>query len=278
MYSAIEKLQKFFNLETERGYDNRAVVGGLDKILPSWINEAQNEGLDSNLIQAVSERLNSYEDLSLEDRASTIQDILRILSEGDTTPVKEHTHTQENSTSSPSEAQPVLSTITQEKTKSSQKSSLGAPLSKPHSQGPSVGLYAPLTVLSGIGKRHAQTFQKLGVNTLADLMYYFPRRYDDYSQLKPINRLTYGEEVTVIATVHSASTRKTRGGKLQITEVTVTDGTGFLRLNWFNQPWLESRLNPGTEIVLSGKIDMYLGRLIVNNPEWETPGTAAPSY
>ena len=269
MYSAIEKLQKFFNLETERGYDNRAVVGGLDKILPSWINEAQTEGLDSNLIQAVSERLNSYEGLSLEDRASTIQDILRILSEGDTTPVKEHTHTQENSTSSPSEAQPVLSTITQEKTKSSQKSSLGAPLSKPHSQGPSVGLYAPLTVLSGIGKRHAQTFQKLGVNTLADLMYYFPRRYDDYSQLKPINRLTYGEEVTVIATVHNASTRKTRGGKLQITEVTVTDGTGFLRLNWFNQPWLESRLNPGTEIVLSGKIDMYLGRLIVNNPEWE---------
>jgi len=269
MYSAIEKLQKFFNLESERGFDNRAVVGGLDKILPSWEKEALAEGFSPSVIQTISAKLNVYNELSLEGRASTIQDILTMLSETDSSPETEDQPPTEAVASPSLPAQSTQVKPVQEETAIRTKPARSASLSKPHSQGPAVGLNAPLTVLSGIGKRHAQTFQKLGVNTLADLLYYFPRRYDDYSQLKPINRLNYEEEVTVIATVHSASTRNTRGGKLQITEVTVTDGTGFLRLNWFNQPWLEPRLKPGTEIVLSGKIDMYLGRLIINNPEWE---------
>ncbi len=271
MYSAIEKLQKFFNLEAERGYDNRAVVGGLDKILPSWEKEAQEIGLDQTIIQAVSEKLNAYEGFSLEEREAAIHELLKIVVKADSNPssTPEVRPPAESIPAVPSAPQPIQGKPAPKEPKVTAKSRRDAALSKPHSQGPAIGLYAPLTVLSGIGKRHAQTFQKLGINTLADLMYYFPRRYDDYSQLKPINRLEYGEEVTVIASVHSAVTRKTRGGKLQITEVIVTDGTGFLRLNWFNQPWLESRLTPGVEIVLSGKIDMYLGRLIINNPEWE---------
>ena len=101
------------------------------------------------------------------------------------------------------------------------------------------------------------------------MLYNFPRRYDDYTQLKPIRRLVYGEEVTVIGTVESISTRPIRGGHLQITEAIITDGTGSLRVTWFNQPWIGKRLLEGTQIVLSGKIDQYLGRLIMNSPEWE---------
>jgi ATP-dependent DNA helicase RecG len=101
------------------------------------------------------------------------------------------------------------------------------------------------------------------------LLYYFPRRYDDYSQLKPINRLEYGDELTIIASIQSTSNRSLRGGKMQISEAVVTDGTEFLRVNWFNQPWILNKLNKGDQIVLSGKIDMYLGRLVMTNPEWE---------
>jgi hypothetical protein len=67
----------------------------------------------------------------------------------------------------------------------------------------------------------------LGLNTLEDLLYYFPRRYDDYSQLKPINRLEFGEETTVLGTIRAFHTRPIRGGKMQMTEAVVTDGTGF---------------------------------------------------
>ena len=109
----------------------------------------------------------------------------------------------------------------------------------------------------------------MGLNSLIDLLYYFPRRYDDYSQLKPINRLEYGDELTVLATVQSSSSRKINNGRMTITEVVVSDGTGFLRLTWFNQPWIANSMETGLQLVLSGKIDMYLGRLVMNNPEWE---------
>ena len=60
-----------------------------------------------------------------------------------------------------------------------------------------------------------------------------------------------------------------RGGRFQITEAIITDGTGSLRVTWFNQPWIGKRLLDGAQIVLSGKIDQYLGRLVMNGPEWE---------
>ena len=101
------------------------------------------------------------------------------------------------------------------------------------------------------------------------MLYFFPRRYDDYTQLKTINRLWYHEEVSVIAVVDSAVTRTIRSGRLQITEAVVSDGSGALRITWFNQPWIAKRLHAGMQIVISGKIDQYLGRLVMNNPEWE---------
>jgi ATP-dependent DNA helicase RecG len=124
-------------------------------------------------------------------------------------------------------------------------------------------------VLQGVGPRHANTLGKLGMHTLGDMLYYFPRRYEDYSQLKPIKELFYGQQVTVIGAVKSVHTRPIRGGKQQLVEVVMSDGTGALRLSWFNQPWIVNRLRKDMSISVSGKIDQYLGRLVMNNPDWE---------
>jgi ATP-dependent DNA helicase RecG len=75
--------------------------------------------------------------------------------------------------------------------------------------------------------------------------------------------------LTVIGTIQSISNRAARGGSVQITEAVLGDGTGYLRLTWFNQPWLSSQILAGKSIVVSGKIDMYLGRLVMNSPDWE---------
>jgi ATP-dependent DNA helicase RecG len=101
------------------------------------------------------------------------------------------------------------------------------------------------------------------------MLYNFPRRYDDYSQLKTINRLWYGEEVTIIGTVQSVSNRQVRSGRMAITEAVVGDGSGALRVTWFNQPWIGKRLRNGMQVVLSGKVEQYLGRLVMNSPEVE---------
>ncbi len=130
-------------------------------------------------------------------------------------------------------------------------------------------LNAPLTVVKGIGPHTAKNLERLGLYTLRDMLYYFPRRYIDFTRLKPINRLVYGEEVTVIGTVQSVNARSVRGGKLTRIEAIVTDGTGSLRVTWFNQIHIARRLNAGTHISLSGKVSQYLGRPVMDNPTWE---------
>ena len=154
---------------------------------------------------------------------------------------------------------------------STPQSTASAPMPSPVTEpkkGPAA-LDASVTVLHGVGPRHGHTLGHLGIRTLGDLLYYFPRRYDDYSRLLPINRLHYGDEATVIGAIQSVAVRPVRSGRQQLVEAVVNDGTAALRINWFNQPWTAKRLHGGANIVLSGKLDQYLGRLVMNNPEWE---------
>ncbi|HVM70209.1 MAG TPA: ATP-dependent DNA helicase RecG [Anaerolineales bacterium] len=132
-----------------------------------------------------------------------------------------------------------------------------------------IALNASLTVLAGVGPRHASMLSRLGLNTLGDMLYNFPRRYEDYSQLKPIRDIFYGQQVTVIGEVTMLNSRPLRGGKMTVTEVVINDGTAGLRLNWFNQPWMANRLKVGDAVSVSGKVDQYLGRLVMNSPDWE---------
>jgi ATP-dependent DNA helicase RecG len=138
----------------------------------------------------------------------------------------------------------------------------------PAPSGPAA-LGAPLTSISGIGPKSAETLSRLGLETLGDLLWYLPRRYDDYSQLKTINRLWYGEEVTVIGTVQEIRMRPIRGGSMKLVDAVVSDGSGALRVTWFNQPWIAQQLTPGRAVVLSGRVDQYLGKLTMSSPEWE---------
>lgn len=267
MSPLIEKLKRIFKLEAELGYTNKAVVGGLDKFLPSWISEAQIVHLKDELIQAVVIRINQYRLLDQEERALLLNEIIELLqtaihnSQDIGQPKKEYKQrfTKQNQPSNSPQAQEESTQFNQTQARSFSNVDTDK----------SPGLNAPLTVLHGIGPRNAQSLEPLGLKTLEDLLYYFPRRYDDFSQLKPINRIQYGEELTILGTIQSITSRPVRGGQIQIVEAVLSDGTGFLRLTWFNQPWLVNRLPHGTQIIVSGKIDMYLGRLVINSPEWE---------
>jgi ATP-dependent DNA helicase RecG len=110
---------------------------------------------------------------------------------------------------------------------------------------------------------------RLGLNTLGDMLYNFPHRYEDYSQLKPIRDVFYGQQLTVIGEISMVNSHPLRGGKMTITEAVINDGTAGLRLTWFNQPWLTNRLKVGEAISVSGKVEQYLGRLVMNSPDWE---------
>ncbi len=130
------------------------------------------------------------------------------------------------------------------------------------------GLTQPLTALKGVGQKIAEKLHRLGPTTIAELLYLFPRRYDDYILMKPISKLQYGEQVTVIGTIWQTRTRRTRTNQAVI-ECIVNDGTGTVQATWFNQPWLAEQLPAGMQIVLSGKVEAFLGRLVFNSPDWE---------
>jgi ATP-dependent DNA helicase RecG len=261
MPSSIEKLRKFIALETERGYDNRAIVGGLDKILPIWTEEARSSGIPVELVENISARISSYPSLDPQGRTQILNEILDELTK---------TVISEKIVSVPSKVE-IEKTPQTQSVAADNISQRPTKLPTPNRtySGANIGLNAPLTVLDGIGKHHALTLQSLGLRNLGDLLYYFPRRYDDYSQMKPINRLQYGDELSILASVYSCTSRPVRGGQMQLTEAVVTDGTGFLRLTWFNRPFIAAQLVKDTQLVVSGKVDQFLGRLVMTNPEFE---------
>lgn len=268
MPSPLDKMKKFLSLESDRGFDNRAVVGGLDKILPTWVSDAASAGLQEPAIQTISEAIEQYPSQSIEERKASVQALFELIDSINIDPDKViHLDSQREQNRSPKSA-PTMAAPKQSHTRGV-KVQPGHVRAATQNQAGLSGLTADLTVLSGIGPKTAQTLEQLGLRTLEDLLYYFPRRYDDYSQMKPINRLKYGDEVSILANIKSTSTRNIHGGKRSMTEAIVDDGTGVLRITWFNQPWLEKSIRPNVQLVLSGKIDMYLGRLCMNNPDWE---------
>lgn len=281
MQSSLEKLRKFFRLEAENKYSNTAVIGGLAKILNFWEAEARAEGVSEEIIRLVTSRLRDYHRLTPASRAETLKGIWkRIQGQGDA-PLPEPVYAPESSQAEQAGHEPpaVMEQVPAPRARPQPES---APVSSRRpaparsaayagaqtSQTP-IALNASLTVLQGVGPRNAQALKKLGLYTLGDLLYNFPRRYDDYSQLKPIRSLVYGEVVTVIGQVQSLYERKARGGKMSLIECILSDGTGALRITWFNQPWLMNRLKEGLSIAVAGKIEQYLGRLVMNSPEWE---------
>jgi len=281
MNPSLQKLQKFFKLESERGYDNRAVVGGLGRMLDPWEAEARADGLPEELISAVISRLRDYHHLSAASRQEVLQGLWRRIQRGteveSSTVISPATEPEQPPTAAaPTDEQVEIDIEVEVKEGALEKAEPAEPALQPrHAQptpppaSPPAALNASVTVLPGVGPRHGMTLKRLGLETLGDMLYYFPRRYDDYSRLKPINRLWFGEEVTVIASVQSVANRPVRSGRATITEAVVSDSTGALRLTWFNQPWIGKRLRNGVQVVLSGKVDQYLGRLVMNNPEIE---------
>ncbi len=285
MPSSIEKLRKFFRLEAENHYANTAVIGGLAKILDFWEAEARNDGVPEDLIQLVAGRLRDYHRLTPASRADTLKGVWkRIQGQIGENDIPGPIYAEEEAANTPAAPQaPVAQKAASQPKKRTRRQETSSPPDagrRTHpprrssypgaitSQTPAA-LNAQLTVLSGVGPRNAAALEKLGLHTLGDMLYDFPRRYDDYSQLKPIRDLFYGQVVTVIGQVQSVTERKVRGGKMSVIEATINDGTGALRITWFNQPWLMNRLKEDMPISVAGRIEQYLGRLVMNSPDWE---------
>jgi ATP-dependent DNA helicase RecG len=103
-----------------------------------------------------------------------------------------------------------------------------------------------------------------------DLLYFFPRRYVDYSQKKAISELVEGEEQTIVGTIWQA--KVVTLGNRQGTEAIIGDETGNIRAVWFNQPYLAKNFRTNARIVISGTVSVFKGHKVFESPEWELLG------
>jgi len=242
MSGLINTLTNIFSLEQKRGYSNTAVVGGLANFIGFLQSNANTENISAEDINSLISLFNRYAVLSLEDRKTAVSTVIKWMRDD---PGVNRLHL--TIPSNPENTEP-----------------------KPESYGQDKALSGLLQSIRGIGEKNSLFFNKLGIFSIYDLLRFFPRRYQDFSQLKTINRLEYGDELSVIGTLkNDLYTRNAKRGNLKIIEGVLSDSTGSIKITWFNQPYLANQIGKGSAIVVSGKVDMYLGRLVMNSPDWE---------
>lgn len=122
----------------------------------------------------------------------------------------------------------------------------------------------PINEIKGVGEAVAAKLQTLGLNTKEDLIWNFPRKYEDYSQITPTTKLKPGQ-VTIKARINQVKGRYVRRG-MHITEAVASDEVGSVRLVWFNQPYRANAIKSNQKYFISGNYELSRGRFAIMNP------------
>lgn len=241
-----EPLRKILELECRKGYVDSAVIGGLDIYLRNWASQAI-ESITNPQLLSRFHKLHlvnpNYASLTKQQRKEWVNNVLHFLADTER-------REEEEGKAKPT---PLVGRLS------------------PGPRRPRVvakqSIDSPITIIRGISSSLATKFNKMGVKTVRDLLYFFPHRHLDYSQRKYISQLIEEEEQTIIVNVWQ-SQEIMLGGR-RSTETIVGDETGNVRIVWFNQPYLAKKLATNTRIVVSGRVSLFKGRHVFESPEWE---------
>ncbi len=302
MPSALETLVKILKLERRQGYKNNAVIGGLAAYGETWAPGAHKQARKPEhhmLVDELSHLLKVYEDIdnrnARHDAVNYMMD--RIMGRAPTPPEFQVAEIEteppppldEPGEESVTEVEPPPEPRTKQRERSQPPRKRRDPnqtdlptrprlARPPRSQRKDIdpeeatdimrGLDAPVNNVKGVGPRMVESLDKLGIQTISDLLFFLPRRYDDYTQLAYISRLEPETTVTVIGTVRFTQVRQGRNSR-QDFYLELDDGSGVLNVIFFGQHYLSRQLRVGKQIVLSGKTTVFRDRLQMVNPEWE---------
>ncbi len=130
-------------------------------------------------------------------------------------------------------------------------------------------LKRPVSFLKGIGEARAKLFKKIGVYTIEDIIKYYPRGYEDRSNIVNINQLKNGESCSIKGKITARVKESRYKARLTIQKVDIADSTGIIRGVWFNQSYLKNVLKPGESYVFYGKIKRKGNYIEIQNPVYE---------
>jgi len=272
----IERARKVLQYEQRGNHQDRVVNGGLELFVVRWADEVsavcKHAGLDPKPIYRFTEHLEGYRRQDPMQRAASLRAAIVILNElesngqGDNadsfSPSRREGAEESGRTATtgqpqagrPPTGRPQGSPLQVTATKNS-----GSPNTMRFEAGMSAGhasltlLSADITAIPGVGPSVAAKLHSLGIRTVRDLLFYFPRQHRDYSKLEKIAHIPFGEVATTLGLIWEVETVRTSKG-LARTIATISDETGKLRVSWFNQPYLQKQLHAakGSYLVVTG--------------------------
>ena len=242
-----ERATSLYNIlrrERERGFDDRAVIGGLDAFLERFSDDLAAYIVDST----------RYAEMSPEQRSDWAAQVVGRMREAGVSV---------RSGSGPSSPAPSNAPARAEKPAPRRKS---APRKPPAPRRP-LEMSDDVTVLKGVWQKLLPRLHKLDVKTVGDLVHLFPARHNDFANIRTVSQLVPGDNQTAILTVWEA--QQTMLGRQKSTQAVLGDETGNIRATWFNMPWIAQQLKHGVQVVLSGKVNIFRGNLVFEAPEYE---------
>ncbi|MEL6903602.1 MAG: DEAD/DEAH box helicase, partial [Cyanobacteria bacterium J06606_4] len=296
------RLQKALSVESDRGFNN---IEGHQQRFSEFLSSSLLNGqkvLSENLSphispdkwQSLAERFDSYADLSFSQRQHLVADTRRFLhrarQSADALPLlaesggrysaRSSAPRQSSKAAKSSTAKAGSSQKRSSKTRSPKTTDVTGLVDRPNSNHP---LDKPLTYLKGIGPHKAEKLAKLGLLSLRDALFYYPRDYIDYARQVKIKDLVPGETVTIVATVKRCNCfNSPRNSKLTIFELTVYDSTSRLKLSRFlagnhfrSRAWQERQKRlypPGSVVAISGLVKQTKYGINIDAPEIEVLG------
>ena len=120
-----------------------------------------------------------------------------------------------------------------------------------------------------IDTTHQKALKRLGIETIEDLLYHLPARYEDISDIESVAGLTKGQDAVVYGQLSGLKSRKAWKSKKPIAEGYIEDGSAKIKVMWFNQPYLAKMYQDGMYVKLAGKVAGSEGKLYLSNPEIE---------
>ncbi len=120
-----------------------------------------------------------------------------------------------------------------------------------------------------VDTNHKKSLKRLNIETVGDLLYHLPARYEDISDVQSVGGLEKGQEAVVYGQLSGLKTRKAWRSKKPIAEGYIEDGSAKMKIMWFNQPYIAKMYTDGMYVKLAGKVAGSEGKLYLSNPEVE---------
>lgn len=132
-----------------------------------------------------------------------------------------------------------------------------------------MNLSTPIVQLTGIGPIYEKKLKKLGITIIRDLLFHFPKDYQDFSKITSINKVREGQTYCIKGRILDIQLKRIWKRNMSITEAVIEDNTGSLKLIWFNQPYITTNLQKNDEALFVGKVMRNKTGITLSNPSYE---------